>query len=117
VPLAPDVSMTWLTRRQTGSDGRLVTSLYRVFRRERPDIVHTHGWATLCEGWLAARLARVPIVIHGEHWTLKTRRRNLLAQRWLWTQVDQVLSVSSRTAERMAALTGFWNGRTAGWCP
>jgi glycosyltransferase involved in cell wall biosynthesis len=42
---------------------------------------------------------------------LDTRPRNLLAQRWLWTQVDQVLSVSSRTAERMAALTGFPSAR------
>ena len=65
----PDVPVFELNRRD-GNDPRLVWALYRLFRRERPDIVHTHAWGTLLEGWSAARLARVPIVVHGEHGTL-----------------------------------------------
>jgi sugar transferase (PEP-CTERM/EpsH1 system associated) len=38
----------------------------RLFRRLKPDIVHTRNW-TCIDGIVAARLAGVPIVIHGEH--------------------------------------------------
>lgn len=38
----------------------------RVFRRLRPDIVHTRNW-TCIDAILGARLAGVPHVIHGEH--------------------------------------------------
>ena len=93
--------------RGEGNNPRVVTWLYQLFRRQRPDIVHTHAWGTLCEGVVAARLAGVPIVVHGEHGTLETRRRNVPVQRWVWNRVDQVLSVSSRLADRMADVIGF----------
>ena len=76
--------------------------LWRVLRRERPDIVHTHGWGTLCEGLLAARMARVPFVIHGEHGTLQLKPNQVRTQRWAWQRTNQLLSVSSRLAERTA---------------
>ena len=55
--LSPAVRVIELTR-HSGNDPRLVWQLFKVFRRERPDIVHTHAWGTLVEGYLAARLAR-----------------------------------------------------------
>ena len=94
-------------RRRAGNDPMLVRDLYRLFKRERPDIVHTHGWGTLVEGLLAARMARVPVVVHGEHGTLQLRSRQRWVQRRAWAAADQVLSVSSRLAERMAAETRF----------
>ncbi len=42
-------------------------SLYRIFRRTRPRIVHTHSSKAGALGRLAARLARVPIVVHSIH--------------------------------------------------
>lgn len=45
---------------------RLV-ALSRFMRRGRFRIVHTHNWATMFYGVLAARLAGVPVVLHGEH--------------------------------------------------
>jgi sugar transferase (PEP-CTERM/EpsH1 system associated) len=104
--LRPDVRVFELNRRE-GNDLVLVAQLYRLLRRERPDVLHTHRWATLGEGLLAARLAGVPIVVHGEHGTLETRDRNRLVQRWLWNRVDRVLSVSSRLGERMSDEVGF----------
>ena len=97
--------------RRPGHDLRLIGQLYMLMRRERPVILHTHGWGTLCEGLLAARLANVPIVVHGEHSTLETRRHNAIVQRWAWNRASQVLSVSSRLRERMAAEIGFPIGR------
>ncbi|HWP59903.1 MAG TPA: glycosyltransferase [Candidatus Acidoferrales bacterium] len=41
-------------------------ALARVFRRLRPDLVHTRGWGTI-DAVFAAKLARIPLVVHGEH--------------------------------------------------
>jgi len=38
----------------------------RLFRKLRPDIVHTRNW-TCIDAVIGARLAGVPVVIHGEH--------------------------------------------------
>ena len=99
--LAPHVPLFEL-RRRDGNDVRLVWEMYRLFRRERPHIVHTHAWGTLLEGLVAARMAGVPAVVHGEHGTLQLRRRQRLFQRYGWSHVDRLLSVSTRLAERMA---------------
>jgi sugar transferase (PEP-CTERM/EpsH1 system associated) len=94
-------------RRRDGNDPSLVLQLYRLFRRERPDIVHTHAWGTLCEGLVAARLAGVPRVVHGEHGTLQLKRYQRAVQRFMWSRADRVLAVSSRLAEKMASATGI----------
>lgn len=104
--VSPEVPVFELRRRE-GNDPRLVWDLYRLLRRERPHIVHTHAWGTLVEGLVAARLARVPVVIHGEHGTLQLRGYQSRIQRSMWGRTDRVLSVSLRLAERMAAVTGF----------
>lgn len=103
--LAPGVGLVEVKRRK-GNDPLLVWRLFTLFRRERPDIVHTHAWGTLVEGLLAARLARVPVLIHGEHGTLQLKPYQARVQRWAWRRVDRLLSVSSRLAERMAAAVG-----------
>jgi sugar transferase (PEP-CTERM/EpsH1 system associated) len=90
-----------------GNSPRLLAQLYTLFRRERPDIVHTHAWGTLCEGYVAARTARVPRIVHGEHGTMETRPRNVRVQRWVWNRLDRVLSVSERLADRMAKEVDF----------
>ena len=104
--LRPDIPLFEFNRRP-GNDPVLVGRLYRLLRRERPHVLHTHRWATLCEGLIAARLAGIPLIVHGEHGTLETRAHNVKVQRWVWGRVDQVLSVSSRLAERMARDVGF----------
>ncbi|MCR4407330.1 MAG: glycosyltransferase family 4 protein [Anaerolineae bacterium] len=48
-------------------DVRTLGALYRLFRRWRPTIVHTHTAKAGTVGRLAARLAGVPIVIHTFH--------------------------------------------------
>ena len=102
----PSVPIFELSRR-AGTDLRFVRDLYRLFKRERPDVVHTHAWGTLIEGLVAARAAGVPIVVHGEHGTLQLRGYQRRLQRVAWSAADRVLSVSSKLAERMSAATGF----------
>ena len=93
--------------RTRGNDPRLVLRLARGLARTRPDIVHTHAWGTLLEGYLAARLARIPYLIHGEHGTMEVRPRNLRVQGWLWRRFDRMLAVSDGLADRLASMTGF----------
>ena len=93
--------------RRPGNDPRLVWTLFRLMRKERPDVVHTHGWGTLLEGLVAARLAAVPFIVHGEHGTLQLKPYQRRLQRTAWGRVNRVLSVSSRLAERMSRETGF----------
>jgi glycosyltransferase involved in cell wall biosynthesis len=50
-----------------GRDVAAVVALTRLFRRERPTIVHTHTSKAGFVGRLAAKLARVPAVIHQPH--------------------------------------------------
>ena len=50
-----------------GSDLVVLWRLYRLLSRERPTIVHTHMAKAGTVGRLAARLARVPIVVHTYH--------------------------------------------------
>ena len=51
---------------KTGRDYLLPVKLSKLIRRLRPDIVHTRNWSAV-DGIVAARLAGVPAVIHGEH--------------------------------------------------
>ena len=104
--LRPGISLFEFNRRK-GNDPLLIGQLVRLFREQKPDVIHTHRWATLCEGLIAARLAGVPFVVHGEHGTLETRRHNAFVQRAVWNRVHRVLSVSSRLAERMARDIGY----------
>ncbi|MEO8358605.1 MAG: glycosyltransferase [Vicinamibacteria bacterium] len=48
-------------------DVRAVLGLYRMMRRHRPHIVHTHTAKAGALGRVAARLARVPVVVHTFH--------------------------------------------------
>lgn len=63
-----------------GNDLKLPLRLARLFRKWRPDIVHTHAWGTMFEGFLGARLAKVPVLVHGEHGTIEAKTKNRLFQ-------------------------------------
>lgn len=48
-------------------DFRTLWQLYRLFKRERPAIVHTHTAKAGSVGRLAARMAGVPVIVHTFH--------------------------------------------------
>jgi sugar transferase (PEP-CTERM/EpsH1 system associated) len=99
--LAPDIPLFELQRRP-GNDPSFVWQLYQLIKRQRPHIVQTHSWGTLCEGLAAGRMARVPVMIHLEHGTLQTRKYQVRVQRWAWRRTDRLLAVCSQLADRMA---------------
>ena len=62
------VPVAALTREWTPvQDLRALRELRRIFREERPTIVHTHNPKTSAFGRLAARSARVPVVVNTVH--------------------------------------------------
>lgn len=83
-----------------GNEWRLPLRLARVCREQVPHIVHTRNWGTI-DGIIGARLARVPVVIHGEHGRDATdpqgtnKRRNR-TRRVLSMAVDRVVTVSDQ---------------------
>jgi sugar transferase (PEP-CTERM/EpsH1 system associated) len=94
--------------KRKGNDLMAVLRLALLFRRDRPHIVHTHTWSTLVEGVLAAKIARVPILIHGEHGTLrKESRPHVYAQRMFWRCADIVLAVSGSLKQHLVREVGF----------
>jgi sugar transferase (PEP-CTERM/EpsH1 system associated) len=92
----PRVPVTVLGKKR-GIEVGLTLRLAALFRREQPHIVHSHNWATILYTVVAARLAGVPVVIHGEHGydDQRTIQRRLGAKRFLARQVTRLTTVSS----------------------
>jgi sugar transferase (PEP-CTERM/EpsH1 system associated) len=84
--------------KRPGWDLPAMIRLVVLLRRLRPDVVHTRNWGAF-DGVLAARLTRVPVVIHGEHGReaddpagLAVRRNRL--RRLFAPLIDQFVTVS-----------------------
>jgi sugar transferase (PEP-CTERM/EpsH1 system associated) len=87
----------FVLEKKRGIDASLFAKLIQLFRRERPHIVHSHNWATMLYVVVAARIAGVPVLIHGEHGyddELSIQRR-LGAKRFLARYMARLTAVSS----------------------
>jgi glycosyltransferase involved in cell wall biosynthesis len=77
----------------------LVLRLAQLFRRERIDVVHTHDERPLLYGAAAARLARVPRVVHTRHGQkARNTRRQVVLFRLAASLADRVACVSDDAA-------------------
>jgi len=99
--LPPQVSVTALNRPERNSIRHLLR-MVRQIRRLRPHIVHTRNWAGM-DGIVAATLARVPRIIHGEHgWNMEDPqgldRKRRIIRRLLSRRVDEFTCVSQHIA-------------------
>ncbi len=94
----------------TYRDARALVKLYRAMRRQRPHIVHTHTAKAGFLGRVAARLARVPIVVHtyhghvlhGYYGRLTTSVLRTM-ERALGRVTDRVIAVSQQTQRELLA--------------
>lgn len=59
------------------ADLRAAAELWRILRRERPDVLHTHNPKPGVYGRIVGRLARVPVVVNTNHglWATEHDRR------------------------------------------
>jgi glycosyltransferase involved in cell wall biosynthesis len=85
--------------------------LYRLLRRLRPHIVHTHTAKAGALARLAAWMARVPIIVHTYHghvfhsyFTTRRTRVFLAIERWLAPKTSQLIAVSENVRAELLAL-------------
>ena len=85
--------------------------LVRLFRRLRPDIVHTHTAKAGALGRLAARMAGVPVTVHTFHghvlegyFSPAATRTFLAIERWLARGTDRLVTVSPRLRAQLLAM-------------
>jgi glycosyltransferase involved in cell wall biosynthesis len=86
-------------------DARAMLALWRLFRRERPALVHTHTSKAGVVGRLAAWLAQVPVVIHTPHghifygyYGAVTSALIGLLERFLAKITDRIVTLTDRGA-------------------
>ena len=82
-------------------DLKALIALYRLMRRERPDIVHTHAAKPGVLGRLAARLAGVPVVVHTFHGHILRGYYGPLMT-WLLRRMERMLA---RCSDRIIAVS------------
>jgi glycosyltransferase involved in cell wall biosynthesis len=90
-------------------DGAALWQIFKLLRRERPEIVHTHTAKAGVLGRTAAWLARVPVVVHTYHGHVfygyfnRTKTRMYLAvERLMGRLSTQVIAVSESQREELA---------------
>lgn len=101
--------------KREGNDWRLIPKLVKLMKDRKPDIVHTRNWGTV-DGIVAAKLAGVLTVIHGEHgWNMddpmgqNIRRR--IARKLLSRVVNYFIAVSGDIKKWMVNSIGIKNTR------
>ncbi len=81
-----------------GFQARLIRQLAELFRQQHLDVVHAHNWTTFLYTVLAARLAAVPVIVHGEHGretdAYAQRGKRLWACKFLASLCDHLTVVS-----------------------
>ena len=86
------------------ADLRSFLTLLRLFRRERPMIVHTHTAKAGTVGRLAAYVARVPVIVHTFHGHVLGGRYFSRLKTRFFLEVERQLA---RATDRLVVLTNF----------
>ncbi|MBW2740833.1 MAG: glycosyltransferase [Deltaproteobacteria bacterium] len=96
--------------KKDGHSWFFIFRLARFIKKEAPDIVHTRTWGAI-DGIVAAKLAKVPIIIHGEHgWVIDDpcgrNIKRLLIRKVLSFWVNHYVAVSKDIARWLVNLVG-----------
>jgi glycosyltransferase involved in cell wall biosynthesis len=79
-------------------NARYVAGLVRLIRRERIDLVHLNNGLSNLEGWLAAVLARRPLLVHAHGLAVGSRLRRYMASR-----VRRFVAISEVVRDRIVS--------------
>ena len=93
--------------KKEGNDPFIVFKLAKEIRRYNPDVVHTHCWGSLVEGYLASKLAGVSTVVHTEHGTIQDKYYNKFIQRYVWRLHNKIIAVSEEHRSRLSTVIKF----------
>ena len=92
--------------KKPGNDYQLYIKLIKYLKEIKPTIVHTRNWAGM-DGIIAAKMAGVPIIVHGEHGfeitdlTGQNKKRKFIRKLVLSTIVDKIVTVSKNLKNRL----------------
>ncbi len=91
-----------------GNDIGLAWRLAKMFKQTRTDIVHTRNAEAFFYGFLGAKLAGVPHLIHSEHGrTFNDRRIRFFAQRQMSRFTDAIFAVSDQLKRDLVGHIGI----------
>ena len=105
--LDTDNFRTVLLKKRPGNDVTIFRRLGRFLRENKYDIVYSHAWNTLLEGYIGGKLARTSVKIHGEHGTFERSPVKDRIQRKVWGKFDAVTVVAGDLQHRMRELFGY----------
>ena len=91
-------------RMRSRADISAVWRLWRLLRRGRFTIIHTHLIDADLVGFIAARLAGVPVIISTKHNTDDFRQRQSLVMKvdsWFANRLDKIIAVSHAVAQML----------------
>lgn len=87
---------------------RLVDALYRLFRREQPDVVHVHNFLAQVYAGAAARATGTPALVgtkHGADWPSLLSSRRLAS--YVYRLCDRLVAVSDDVRRGLLRAYGF----------
>ncbi|HID70234.1 MAG TPA: glycosyltransferase [Desulfobacterales bacterium] len=93
---------SFVTGRRPGIDWKLIFKLARIFTKRKFQIVHSHNQTAHFYAGIAAKLARVPVIVITEHSRHNTELlwRRKLEKRLLYGITDKWVVVSKELAEQ-----------------
>jgi glycosyltransferase involved in cell wall biosynthesis len=96
-------------QRDSIRDPRVFSSLIRLLRRERIDILHAHLWDANLVAVIAGRLAGTPVIVAHEHtWSFEGDRLRVFTDRFVVARGSSVLlCVSAEDRRKMIEIEGI----------
>ena len=95
--LNQDIKLFFLDKKE-GIDLKIIFRLADILRQHKIDIIHSHNWTTLLYAVLAAKIARTPVIIHGEHGIetkeIEDTRLRFYLKKILYNQCQRLITVS-----------------------
>ncbi len=91
-----------------GPDYLAIVKVWRVLRRMRIDVLHTHNTQPFIEAGIAAVAARVPTHVHTDHGRqFPDRRRYMFAERFVSRFAYRIVGVSDETCRQLIEWEGL----------
>lgn len=91
-----------------GRDPFRFIRMFKYFKDESPDIVHSHNFYTGLYSIPGAKLAGIPVIIHGIHGMLQfDKKQQVYALKFLSAITDCFLNVSETLKNELVARTSF----------
>lgn len=92
-------------------DFKALSTLNRLIKEERIDIIHSHGYKSNLYGLIASKLSGVPIMATLHGWTGEDKKIRLYEKldKWIIKKIDHLVSVSPSMSKELEKI-GISNG-------